>query len=84
MMMTTISVHAYQGVQSAFADAQRAGRTTVRGYSGSATRTASDVRSDRIVTPTADLARSGRARRTNFTSARQADDIPGSLLDILA
>jgi hypothetical protein len=86
IMMSPTSVHAYQGMQRAFAEAARAAETIVSGFAAAETGAASKagLRGDQVVRAMVDLTRAKTAAKANAKVLRTADEMTGSLLDILA
>lgn len=94
MMITGISVNAIQGVQSAFADAARAGQEIVRGYSQPTTQpptteeptteAPAEFDSDQMVKAVVDLIRAETSLKANAAMLRTADEMTGTVLDIVA
>jgi hypothetical protein len=86
-MMSPASMHAYQGLERAFADAAKASQTFVSGFAaseaGPAARTPG-LRSDQTVRAATDLIRAKTAAKANAKVLRAGDQMMGSLLDILA
>jgi hypothetical protein len=83
-MMSPVSVHAYQGLERAIAEAARAAATSVFAYSGkdAAGRPAPGLRNDQRVTTAADLARANAAGKASGRRFRRGDKMAGTLLDI--
>jgi len=89
MMITGISVNAIQGMQSAFADAARAGQEIVRGYSRSntptpTTGTPTAFDSDQMVKAVVDLISAETSLKANAAMLRTANEMTGTVLDIVA
>lgn len=84
-MISPTSVHAYQGLERAFADAARASETFVSSLAarevGASAR--SGLRSDQTVRAAVDLAKAKLAAKASARAMRAGDKLAGSLLDIL-
>jgi hypothetical protein len=86
-MMSPASVNAYQGMQRAFSDAARAAETIVSGFAatenGSASKS-SGLRGDQTVRAMIELGRAKTAAKASAKVFLTADEMTGTLLDILA
>jgi hypothetical protein len=85
-MMSQASAYAAQGMQRAFADAARAAETIVSGFAATDPTPAakSGLRGDQVVRAMVDLTRAKTAAKASAKVFRTADDMTGTLLDILA
>jgi hypothetical protein len=85
-MMSPASIHAYQGVQRAFADAGRAAETIVSGFApvDPAAPAKSGLRGDQVVRAMVDLTRAKTAAKASAKLLHADREMTGSLIDILA
>jgi len=84
-MMSPASAYAAQGMERAFADAARAADAFVSSLAAKESGAASKagLRGDQVVRAVTDLNRAKRAVKANARVYAAADEMAGSLLDIL-